>query len=143
MANNDFNNLKQLKSAMDRAKSHTDDSITEFAGTIFGSLNEMVQYRDVTIAVSTWKATTDATMLAKGYKYYSDVAITNLHANDLVFTAFKTSMFDILSTAGFPLVLMCMTDMCAIMPNLFRLRLCLLESTWSLRISIPSKNRRK
>lgn len=99
MANNDFNNLKQLKSAISRAKGHTDSNIAEFANTMFGSLNEMVQYRDVTIAVSTWKTTTDATMLAKGYKYYSDVAIANLHANDLVFTIFKTSEFDILSTA--------------------------------------------
>lgn len=95
-----YPNLQQLKSAMIRAKADTDNEVAELAGAVLGALDEMVQKKDIEVKTSAWANNTDATTLAKGYKYRADVAVAGLHADDVTFAIFPEASLDITKAAN-------------------------------------------
>lgn len=69
--------LGHLKKLAQRA--HGD--ITELAGLVLGTIEDMILQADISIPTSAWAANTDAAPLAEGYIYKADVSVTGLIDN--------------------------------------------------------------
>lgn len=70
-------NLAQLKRAM--LRSHNE--VADLAAIVYGTIEDMILQRDITVATSAWAANTDTAVKAEGYDYKADVAVTGLIEN--------------------------------------------------------------